>query len=99
MEQKTKPNLGGLAVGAHSQQPRDGLVTDVLSRARDLQLVHLLDQNGREDADDDHVLVLGLRQGVVESIEIGGRNQIGSFQTGTGELISRPEARQIIVPD
>ena len=77
----------------HPKQPRESLIADVLGRALDLQLVHFIDQNGSQNADDDDVLVLGLGQGMVEGVEVSGRDQHSSLQSRARELVRRPKTR------
>ena len=60
---------------AKSDKARHSLLTNVESRAADLVLVDLVDEDGGQHADDDLVLVLDLRESTVESIEIGGSDE------------------------
>ena len=58
----------------------------------------LLDENRSEDADDDLVPVLDLRQRVVKGVQVGSGRQNRILHAGTSKRISCPETRQVIVP-
>ena len=76
--------------------PRDDLVANVWRRAADLQRVHLLQQDGCEDVDDDLLTILDLRKSMVQ---VGGGDQDRALEIQASKLISRPEPRQIVIPD
>ena len=83
--------------GTQSHQPGHELFAHVESGAVDLQLVDFLKQYGCQNADDDLLFVFNLAEGMIQGIQIGGRVQGRELEVGTGELVRRPEAGQVVV--
>ena len=83
--------------GTQSHQPGHELFAHVESGAVDLQLVDFLKQYGCQNADDDLLFVFNLAEGMIQGVQIGGREQGRELEVGTGEQLRGPEAGQVVV--
>ena len=80
-------------------KPGDNLAADVQGRAWNLEGVHLLQHDGGEHADDDLLSLVWLGEGMVEGVQVGGRDQRRILQVWPWKLMSVPETCKIIVPN
>ena len=101
MTQKTtqKKYLTRRTARAQPDEPLHDLITNVEGRGTDLEGVHLIKQDGGENADDDLIPILKLRQSMIQGVQISSSDQGRSLQVGATELMSRPEPGQVVVPN
>ena len=92
-------HLARRAPRAEPNEPRDRHLANVVGRTLDLELVDLVDEQRGEHTDNDLLLLIHLRQSVVQRVEVGSGQQRGELHVRSRDLVRRPESRQVIVPD
>ena len=96
---KRAANLARWVPRTNTGKTSNDLIAHVKGRARNLQLVDLLQEKGGEDTHDHLILLVSLGQGMVEGVEVGRCDQNGALETWARKLVRPPELGHVVVPD
>ena len=96
---KRAANLARWVPRTNTGKTSNDLVAHVEGRARNLQLVDLLQEKGGENTHDHLILLVSLGQGMIEGVEVGRCDQNGALETWARKLVRPPELGHVVVPD